>query len=398
MARPLRQQLDDLAHERLDARVSRSADSGTIAANARRSLIFAMNGSSVALLLHAVDLVDGEHHRERFAAGASSSASSRASNLQRLDHPDDDVDALQRLRHGCGSCRRFSVARCSRLEARRVDEHELGVRAREDPGDAMARGLGLARGDADLLPDEEVQQRRLADVGAADDRDVAGAVRGSVRARSCLALAVAARRPRAPPPARRCAGSCPRRACGCRAAGSRIRPRTALVRLAARGDDRIARQRQAAALQVLLQQRLGVLAGRRRIDLVERVAEAASARRVRAASKPPSRNAAPTTASTASASIDGRRAPPLLQLAFAEPQLRAEIVRRATAASEGCETRLARSRESSPSVSCGKLVVELERDRAVDDAVAEEFEALVVGGAVARCVSARSSRSASLKR
>ncbi len=46
---------------------------------------------------------------------------------------------------------------------------------RADAGDAVARGLRLARGDADLLPHQRVQQRGLAHVGAADDGDQATA-------------------------------------------------------------------------------------------------------------------------------------------------------------------------------------------------------------------------------
>ena len=37
----------------------------------------------------------------------------------------------------------------------------------------MARGLRLARGDADLLTDEMIEQSRLAHVGTADDGDEA---------------------------------------------------------------------------------------------------------------------------------------------------------------------------------------------------------------------------------
>ena len=56
------------------------------------------------------------------------------------------------------------------LEARRVDEHELGLVDGAHAGDAVARGLRLVGGDADLLADQRVQQRRLADVRPADDR------------------------------------------------------------------------------------------------------------------------------------------------------------------------------------------------------------------------------------
>src|SRR4029079_13567205 len=64
-----------------------------------------------------------------------------------------------------------------RLVAGRVDEDELRALVGEDPLDAMARGLRLARRDRDVRADDLVEQRRLADVRAADDGDGAGAER-----------------------------------------------------------------------------------------------------------------------------------------------------------------------------------------------------------------------------
>ena len=61
------------------------------------------------------------------------------------------------------------------LESRRIDEHELRMLVGVDSMDAMTSGLGLARGDADLLPDQVVKQRGLADVGPSDDGDKAAA-------------------------------------------------------------------------------------------------------------------------------------------------------------------------------------------------------------------------------
>src|SRR6185369_5221376 len=63
------------------------------------------------------------------------------------------------------------------LEARRVDEHELRGSDRADAGDSMPRRLRLARGDADFLAHQRVQQRRLAHVGLADDRYCPAALR-----------------------------------------------------------------------------------------------------------------------------------------------------------------------------------------------------------------------------
>src|SRR5215475_767650 len=60
----------------------------------------------------------------------------------------------------------------ARLEARRIDEDELGIRSREDARDTVPRRLGLLRRDADALADQAVDERRLADVGTSDDRYV----------------------------------------------------------------------------------------------------------------------------------------------------------------------------------------------------------------------------------
>ena len=73
------------------------------------------------------------------------------------------------------------VSRASRAErARRVDE-SLAYRRRDsacrEHGDASSAASG---DDADLLADQRIQQRRLADVRAADDRDKAAAARGRV--------------------------------------------------------------------------------------------------------------------------------------------------------------------------------------------------------------------------
>ena len=61
------------------------------------------------------------------------------------------------------------------LKPRRIDEHELRVRVGVDAMDAVARGLRLARGDADLLSDQVVEQRGLAHVGASNNGDESAA-------------------------------------------------------------------------------------------------------------------------------------------------------------------------------------------------------------------------------
>src|SRR5256885_15194642 len=63
------------------------------------------------------------------------------------------------------------------LEARCIDEDELRRGTRANARDAVARGLRLARGDADLLAHQRIHQRGLAHIGLADDGDQAAALR-----------------------------------------------------------------------------------------------------------------------------------------------------------------------------------------------------------------------------
>ena len=53
-------------------------------------------------------------------------------------------------------------------DARRIEQDHLIILPRHDAGDAVARGLGAVGDDADLLPHEQVDERRFADVGRAD--------------------------------------------------------------------------------------------------------------------------------------------------------------------------------------------------------------------------------------
>ena len=64
------------------------------------------------------------------------------------------------------------------MEAGRVDEHDLAFRARDDALDAIARGLRLCGDDGDFLADEAIEERGFSRVGATDDGDEAGTVRG----------------------------------------------------------------------------------------------------------------------------------------------------------------------------------------------------------------------------
>ena len=190
---------------------------------------------------------------------------------------------------------------------------------RADAGDPVPRRLRLARGDADLLRDQRVDQGRLADVRPADDRDQAAALRGAPERLpghqdlSGLPGSSLAR-----------SASSMRRAASCSAARRDLPSPVSLkaerrdgaldlerlrVRLAARREDAIARHREPARLQPFLQLGLGVLAPAADVGGLDDFAEQAL-HEARAASKPPSRKVAPISASSASARIDARIAPP----------------------------------------------------------------------------------------
>ena len=71
------------------------------------------------------------------------------------------------------------AAGARREDAGGVDEHQLRVALDGDAEDPPARGLHLGGDDRDLGADQPVEQRRLADVGRAQQRDEAAAGRGA---------------------------------------------------------------------------------------------------------------------------------------------------------------------------------------------------------------------------
>src|SRR3546814_5078244 len=68
------------------------------------------------------------------------------------------------------------------MDTGRVDQQHLAFGEGGDARQPVARGLRTVGDDADLGPDQGVDQGGLADVGAADDGDVAGAVWGGIHA------------------------------------------------------------------------------------------------------------------------------------------------------------------------------------------------------------------------
>ena len=63
------------------------------------------------------------------------------------------------------------------LEAGRIDKDKLGCSDAANARDAVARGLRLARGDADLLPNQRIEQCGLADIGLTNDRNQPASLR-----------------------------------------------------------------------------------------------------------------------------------------------------------------------------------------------------------------------------
>ncbi len=129
----------------------------------------------LALVVEQVDLVDDEHNLGAFRHEIQHLFVARPETF-RFDHQRNDIDIHECLRDGAVHVAVERIAMLG-LEAGRIDEYELVIAFGEHARHAMARGLWLARNDADLLPDQAVQQGRLADIRTTDDGDITGACR-----------------------------------------------------------------------------------------------------------------------------------------------------------------------------------------------------------------------------
>ena len=88
------------------------------------------------------------------------------------------ADEVGVMRPGPGGRHHGAVEPSLRHEdAGRVDQDDLGVVVDHDAADQRAGGLHLARDDGDLGADQRIDQRGLADIGSADQRDKAAARR-----------------------------------------------------------------------------------------------------------------------------------------------------------------------------------------------------------------------------
>ena len=98
---------------------------------------------------------------------------------RRLDEENEDVGVARRLAGRL--VHPLAEPRPRLVQAGRVDEDELRVARGEHAPHGVARGLRVEADDRDRLAQQRIEQRALADVGPADERDAAGAGRGAGR-------------------------------------------------------------------------------------------------------------------------------------------------------------------------------------------------------------------------
>ena len=97
----------------------------------------------------------------------------RADAFGRVDHEQRDVGVFEMLaRHDDGKLLGHQVRLALAANARRVDKAKTLPVALDDLVDRIASGAGDRRDDRARGSRELIQQRRLADVGMADDGDL----------------------------------------------------------------------------------------------------------------------------------------------------------------------------------------------------------------------------------
>ncbi len=320
----------------------------------------------------------------------SSSSTRSSSSVQRSASTTNRFTSDVRQRRDRGAVHvAVHRARLLRVDARQVDEHDLHPGLVQHAVDARARRLRLRADDADLLPDQRVQQRGLADVRTARERGKAAANRrlctgGRNDRFVCHDFSCA--RPRAS--STRCAASCSARrrleplpvARNARSTAVATRDEPLFVRFAAHFFQRVFRQRESARLQFFLQSRLGILERLGRGQFAQALAEQpvhhVTGGLDAAVEVDRAENRLEAVRQDGIAAEAAR-----LQFAAAESQLVAEV----EFAADRRERRTAHERGAEPAeVAFGGVRERAEReqrDREVEDRVAEEFEALVVRAA-----------------
>ena len=123
-----------------------------------------------ALWRHAVGLVDDDEHRHTGSeCGLGAGPVAPTDRLGAIDHEQNDVDVRERLVDALGHPSRQSITRD--LDTGQVREDQLPVAAVGDTGDATPRRLGPTRRDRDVLADDRVDQRALADIRPSGQAD-----------------------------------------------------------------------------------------------------------------------------------------------------------------------------------------------------------------------------------
>src|SRR5690606_11178767 len=123
----------------------------------------------------AIDLVERDHDRLLGVAELARELAVAVRDADdRVEHEQRDVRLGEALPRGLHHALAEQVARL--VQPRRVDEQELHARSRLDAEVPVARRVRLRRDDRALGPEDRVEQRRLADVRPADERDEARAV------------------------------------------------------------------------------------------------------------------------------------------------------------------------------------------------------------------------------
>ena len=131
-------------------------------------------GSDVATAVHVVEFVGDQQRRDVLAQERQHPCISRG-EAARLHHKQNQVHIGHGANHGFVQRLVEGVA-MNGLETGGIHKHKLRCTHGVHTSDAVAGGLRLARGDADLLPHQRVEQGGFADVGFTHNGDQATAL------------------------------------------------------------------------------------------------------------------------------------------------------------------------------------------------------------------------------
>ncbi len=169
--RPLRQMRDHRGERVFDSFASQSADrhDGREIAGPADLL----HQREQFCLLHAIHFVEqDDSHRIESCDFLERELRAPSQVFARVEHQRDDIHRVER---------RFNFVnhlaaenRIRPMQPGRVNENHLRAGAIHDPLNSIARGLRMRRDDRNLLRDEPIDQRGLAGIRTADDRNKSG--------------------------------------------------------------------------------------------------------------------------------------------------------------------------------------------------------------------------------